>query len=148
MDEALQNADDYSGMLEVALLLAEWDAERELTPAENAVRLVLRIDNEVCNGGWLQWLDNMSITDIDDSLAALGETGCREVLSLARRALAVARLDPGQDSDSSKARKLLGLSKPEVAELSALDMLFYGPPEDYMARCRDFIRTHRAEFGV
>ena len=151
LDAALAMEDTYSGMLEVACLLAEKAAAApdSLSHPEQVVRTLTTIDCQVCNGGWLQWLYNTESSRLARSVRDLNELGCVLVAGLARQALAAAGIDerPTED-DQTKDRLLDNLTERAHATLEVLNSQFFAFAEDFMSIARGYILDHRNSFDL
>ena len=151
LDAALAMDDTYSGMLEVACLLAEKAAAvpDSLSHPEQVVRTLTTIDCQVCNGGWLQWLYNTESSRLARSVRDLRELGCVLMADLAQQALAAAGIDqrPTED-DQTKDRLLDDLTEGSHATLDVLNSQFFAFAEDFMSIARGYILAHRNSFDL
>lgn len=151
LDAALAMEDAYSGMLEVACLLAEKAAAApdSLSHPEKVVQTLTTIDCQVCNGGWLQWLYNTESSRLERSVRDLRELGCVVVSDLAQRALATAGIDqlPTED-DQTKNRLLDDLTEGAHATLDVLNSQFFAFAEDFMSIARGYILSRRSSFDL
>jgi hypothetical protein len=150
LDEALQIADSYQGMLEVACILEEKAAGLPPTPlshAEAVIRHVARVDREVCNGGWDQWMFNTPVHALAEAVPALLEVGAVRVAAMAKEALAAVGVLPELDSEEAKHEKLRRLTGSARQALHQLDDAFYEFTEDHMGLCKDYVLAHRGDFA-
>lgn len=151
LDAALAMEDTYSGMLELACLLAEKAAAApdSLSHPEQVVRTLTTIDCQVCNGGWLQWLYNTESRQLARSVRDLRELGCVLVADLAQQALAAAGIDPRPtEDDQTKVRLLNDLTEGSHATLDVLNSQFFAFAEDFMSIARGYILAHRNSFDL
>jgi len=80
-------ADQKLAVLNAVIKLVAGADYSDLTPAQKVAQLVLIYDNEVCNGGHLQYFHNQGMDHIEELFLALEEIGAgcqRAVLAKAR----------------------------------------------------------------
>jgi hypothetical protein len=123
-------------------LLAANDYE-ELSPKQQKAQLLLFYDNEVCNGGHLQYFHNQGIDYIEALLAALDAIGadCQRKIFVeaSRKALA----NPVEQVSSLQEYHELALER----EYEDLDMAYYScRPEIGNELLPAFIEAHFEEF--
>ena len=69
--------DQQSAIIEEVIVLIAGADYLDLTPRQRVAQLVLFYDNEVCNGGHLQYFHNQGMTYAAELLRALEEIGAR-----------------------------------------------------------------------
>lgn len=117
--------------------------EAELTPRQRVVRLALVYENEVDNGGHLQYFHNQGMADLAElrrALAEIGADGQREILEQAAQYAIQHPVDPADSLEGYHERAT-------EQEFRGFDTAFYACRtrigDDLLA---DYIQAHRAEF--
>jgi hypothetical protein len=151
LDDALSSDDAYSGLLEMAGLLAgkAGVGPGALSPEEEVVHSLTGIDLQVCNGGWLQWLYNTEPWRLGRAVADLRELGLPKVAETVVKVLqAGGLLHPSTLTVKDKDAILSRLSESSLGELSQLDGEFYGFQDQCAQAVRRYVLQHRAAFEL
>jgi hypothetical protein len=149
LDDALTSDDAYSGLLELAHLLAgkSGGVPGALSHEEEVVHSLTGIDLQVSNGGWLQWLYNTEPWRIGRAVVDLRELGLPKVAEIAEKVLQVSALrHPATLTAMDKDAIVSRLSESSLRELSLLDGAFYDFQDECARTVRQYVLQHRAAF--
>lgn len=116
---------------------------RELSPTQRIAQLALFYDNEINNGGHLQYFHNIGVGEAGELIAALGAIGAACQRDIFERALALAREHPVEQADSLEDYSERAYER----EFWDHDSAYYEcRPEIGNALLADYVEAHLGEF--
>jgi len=151
LDAALATEDAYSGLLELAGLLAvkSGGVPGALSHEEEVVHSLTGIDLQVSNGGWLQWLYNTEPWRLGRAVADLRELGLPKVAEIAGQVLQIGALrDPRHLTAKDRDDIVSRVPESSLLKLSALDGPYYGLQDECARSARHYVLQHRAAFDL
>lgn len=130
-------------ILDAVIDLLAGNEREELSPKQQIAQLLLFYDNEVCNGGHLQYFHNQGVDCVELLLAALDEIGAecqRKILAEASRKVLSNPVEPVSCLQEYHERAL-------EREYEDLDMAYYDcRPEIGNELLPAFVETYFEEF--
>ena len=118
----------------------------ELNPAERVLLSVFEMDNEVCNGGFGQWLFHVAGDLLRITPICLREIASEYVAALVEHVLKqFGEQGPATDY-SEREEQLFAMPESASRALHDADLAFNGLEQGLLQRLYEFARTHLADF--
>jgi hypothetical protein len=115
----------------------------ELRPAEQALIAIWELEQEVYNGGFLQYFQNSSGNHVPFICDVLRRVGASKVTSIMERAIALAGPGVPWDDEIKRFTVLDTLSDENKNKLSQLDHEFYEQLDDLNLMLFRYLSKHR-----
>ncbi|MGI8527349.1 MAG: DMP19 family protein [Pseudolabrys sp.] len=131
---------------ELFLEAYSWEWSKDLRPAEQALVAIWPLEQEVYNGGFLQYCQNQSdYPEVAPVAEQLNKIGMTKAAAIVERALALARSHMGTGSTYVS---FLDLPKPVQDEIPACEREFYKTLDEVNAALFRYILSRRDEIDA
>ena len=114
----------------------------ELSPEQRPAHLVFWYDNEVQNGGHLQYFENKGCAHLDETISALGQLGALNYQQILREAGTLFRSRPRDRIQTVE--EYVDTAREE--EFGAYDTRFYNASPELVEFLKRHLEEHQANF--